>query len=359
MKVLFIFYIASGGVETLNRLRCASLPQVGIEAHTLYLLPGGNGPEPDSCPYPVFFGSDDALLSDLLARQQYNAIIVTSDYRMTERLRRLGYGGILIYEAQGFGAPADAEVAVQLAVPYVQAYCNALLFPPTYHLFDLFNRYLPGVHRYVIANMLDVERFRYVPGERPRDPVLAWVGRLEPNKNWRELLAVASALRSRVPDLHLWMFHDPKLAADGENERFRQALAESGMGDRLAEFIRIPNSGMPHYYSRVADSGGFLLSTSVMEGFGYAVAEAILCGCPVLSTDSDGVRSFIEHDCTGKFYPLGDIQTAVAQGTDLIANGGLRERIAREGPARLAAGFHPARYANSFREMMNSFGIFT
>ncbi|ECH9276421.1 glycosyltransferase family 1 protein, partial [Salmonella enterica subsp. enterica] len=40
MKVLFTFYVPSGGVETLNRLRCNVLKSHGIEGHIMYLRPG-------------------------------------------------------------------------------------------------------------------------------------------------------------------------------------------------------------------------------------------------------------------------------------------------------------------------------
>ncbi|MGP3783850.1 hypothetical protein [Paenibacillus sp. 1A_MP2] len=48
------------------------------------------------------------------------------------------------------------------------------------------------------------------------------------------------------------------------------------------------------------------------------------CGCPVLSTDSDGVRSFITHNRTGKFYPIGNVNAAVSEAVDLMHNIQLR-----------------------------------
>lgn len=356
MKVLFTFYVPSGGVETLNKLRCESLQRGGIESHVLYLMPGSASQNTTN--FPVFIASGDEEIKALLDTQHYDAIIVTSDYLLMERLRRLGYGGILIYEAQGLGKRADAEIMIIESVPYLRAYCNAVLIPPTDHLLEMFISICPWLHRYVIPNIVDVHSFRLMPGDPPCDPVIAWVGRLESNKNWSEYLKIAHQIRRHKPDLHLWMFHDPNLASEEQKQLFHEELHALGLNDRLSVFTNIPNHVMPVYYSSIAGSGGFLLSSSITEGFGYAVAEAVCCTCPVLSTDSDGVRSFIVHNISGKFYPLGNVEQAVTEGLELMNNLPLRSYIREQGRNLMISRFGSEKYAQSFREMLNSFSIF-
>ncbi|WP_343221811.1 glycosyltransferase family 4 protein [Paenibacillus tritici] len=356
LKVLFTFYVPSGGVETLNRLRCETLQKNGIECHVLYLMPGFGSH--NSVSFPVFIAPQDEDIKAVLDTHHYDAIIVTSDYILMERLRRLGYGGILIYESQGLGTRDEARNLIIESVPYLQAFCNAVLLPPTDHLLELFIEICPWLQRYVIPNLVDVHTFRHIPGEKPVDPVIAWVGRLEPNKNWSEYLKIAHALRKHKSNLHLWMFHDPALASEEQKERFNEELYALGLDDRLIVFTNIPNQTMPLYYSSIAGSGGFLLSSSVTEGFGYAVAEAVCCSCPVLSTDSDGVRSFITHNITGKFYPIGNVEAAVNEGLELMDNIPLREAICYQGRQHMVTHFGFDQYAHSFREMMNSFAIF-
>lgn len=36
MNILFVFYVPSGGVETLNRQRSVALKKIGINSHFLY-----------------------------------------------------------------------------------------------------------------------------------------------------------------------------------------------------------------------------------------------------------------------------------------------------------------------------------
>lgn len=356
MKILFTFYVPSGGVETLNKLRCESLQRSGIECHVLYLMPGSGSQ--NKANFPVFIAQTDTEIQGILNTYNYDAIIVTSDYLLMERLRRLGYNRTIIYEAQGLGTRSDAQLMIIDALPFFRSYCNAVLIPPTDHLLELFISTCPWLQRYVIPNIVDVHSFHFIPGDPPCDPVIAWVGRLETNKNWSEYLNVAHLIRRSKPNLHLWMFHDPNLASEEQKQLFNTQLQSLGLNDRLNVFTNIPNHLMPVYYSSIAASGGFLLSTSITEGFGYAVAEAVCCTCPVLSTDSDGVRSFIIHNITGKFYPLGNVEAAVNEGLELMDNMPLRSFLREQGRNHMISRFGSEKYAQSFREMMNSFSIF-
>jgi len=357
VKILFTFYVPSGGVDTLNRLRTTVLSRHGIEAHLLYLQ-AGSGPY-SSSDTPIFTTSDDQEIRHILHAHRYDAIIVTSDIYMPGRLRALGYQGKIIFEAQGLGTREQARQTIEMAIPYLQAYCNAAVIPPTDHLLEMFIHICPWLHRFVIPNLLDTSTFSPVPVDTPPYPVLAWVGRLEHNKNWREYLMISKEIIQRKPEARLWLFHDPSLANPADDALFRQMLAEYGLADRIGIFVNVPHAEMPKFYSMVAASGGILLSTSIMEGFGYAVAEAISCGCPVLSTDSDGVRSFITHNFTGKFYPLGNTAAAVNEAIELMDNRELRTQIRNNGITHMSAAFSPDRYAVSFREMMTALSIFS
>lgn len=106
MKVLFTFYVPSGGVDTLNRLRTAVLKRHGIEAHLLYLSTG-SGLQNNS-DTPIFTASSDEDIHHIIHTHHYDAIIATSDIAMPGRLRGLGYTGRIIFEAQGLGARDQA-----------------------------------------------------------------------------------------------------------------------------------------------------------------------------------------------------------------------------------------------------------
>ncbi|KAF6577404.1 glycosyltransferase family 4 protein [Paenibacillus peoriae] len=356
IKVLFTFYIPSGGVETLNRQRCKVLMQDGIECHLLYYQQG-TGMQNLNGDIPVFMTSSEEEIRMLVITNRYDAIIVSSDYPMLARLRMLGYQGILIYESQGFGSHEEAAWVVADAVPYLQRYANAVLLPNTTHLVQLFTNTCPWLNRYVFPNVLDTSVFNYVPNTPPTNPVIAWVGRLEPNKNWRHFIDISYWMLQNRADLRIWMFYDDTLSQPEDKIQFEKMLTQLGMSSVIERFQSVPHAQMPLYYSMIGDSGGYLLSTSLVEGFGYAVAEAMACRCPVLSSDSDGVRAFIDHNETGKFYQQGDILQAILQGLDLMNNVPQRESIRRKGLERIVSLLAPDKYVRSFRQMMNTLGV--
>jgi glycosyltransferase involved in cell wall biosynthesis len=119
----------------------------------------------------------------------------------------------------------------------------------------------------------------------------------------------------------------------------------------------IPHDHMPHYLSVIGDSGGFLLSTSFAEGFGYAVAEAMSCRCPVLSTDSDGVRHFIDHNRTGKFFKTRSVSEAVREASELMDNRELTERLRVQAEQHIRTHFSPSRYAADIVNIMVALGL--
>lgn len=356
MKILFTFYIPSGGMETLNRMRCKELSRNHIECHVLYSR--ARSEHYDSNGTTVFITSRDEDIGQILHTHKYDAIIVTSDYEMLERLRRIGYSGILIFEAQGFGMRDEAVQWLTNARPLLLAHCNAVILPPAIHLMELFMEKFPDLPRFIFPNLLDMDLFHYMPNDPPPHPIIAWAGRLEPNKNWLHYLAISNGIIQRFPSAQLWMFLDTLLYVPEDKEYFQAAVTELGLGPKLLLLDNVSNPIMPVYFSLIGDSGGLLLSTSLLEGFGYAVAEAISCRCPVLSSDSDGVRLSIRHNVTGKLYPQGDIDQAVKDALDLMENRILREEIRSEGVKHIASVLAPERYATSFREVMNALGIF-
>lgn len=110
-------------------------------------------------------------------------------------------------------------------------------------------------------------------------------------------------------------------------------------------------------YSAIGDSGGFLCSTSLNEGFGYALLEAMSCRCPVLSSDSDGPRSFILHDQTGKMYPAQQEEAGIREGIAYLTEPKEREKIRLAGQRYVQEHFSLSAYADHFMAMLRELGV--
>jgi glycosyltransferase involved in cell wall biosynthesis len=352
MKVLFVYYVPSGGVETLNRLRCRALRNYGIEGHCLYYKWGAG--LQNAVDFPMYVTSDDIAVKHILDSNQYDAIVAVTDHLAFERYRMLGYRGKLILEIQGYGPMHVAREQLTLAAPYIHAHANALLNPCTPHIDSLFTELFPQKPRFRFNNCFDHQAFTYRAAPKLPAPVIGWLGRLEDNKNWREFLYIGHKLISRNSDLQLWMFEDHTLSSAAEREQFMQLTAFLGIGKNLTLRSNVPHEQMQAYFSAIGDSGGFLCSTSKVEGAPYGILEAMSCRCPVLTTNSDGVSSSIYHDITGKYYNLGDIDHAVTQATELMENVGLRDRIRAGARLHVQNNFNMEQYGSNFIAMLQS-----
>jgi L-malate glycosyltransferase len=350
LKILFAYYYPSGGVETLARQRTSALKPYGVSFDYLYYAngPGLQNIENET----IFVASSDKEIKAIITQGQYDAIIVCSDHLFLERARRLNYEGVLIYEVQGLGDYAAADYWLRDAKEIVHAHANAILYPHTPHLISLINQYYPSKNKYCFHNCLDITQFSYRKTGGTYPPIAGWVGRLEDNKNWRDFLKIGASLIKTHPQLKLWMFEDNTLAAAKEKLDFEELIKELKLESHIEVFNNVPHKEMAGYYSKIGDSGGFLCTTSKVEGFGYSVLEAMSCRCPVLASNSDGILSFIHHNHTGMLFQQGDLRAAVKQGNELLLNRHLRANIINAASLHIQMHFTPELYAENFISML-------
>jgi glycosyltransferase involved in cell wall biosynthesis len=136
---------------------------------------------------------------------------------------------------------------------------------------------------HVVHNGVDVERF--FPGA-PEPYRIGWCGLLNMRKNPLMALEILHLLRQ---DDRRWHLHvcakggDP-VALDSFNFLARRL----GLTDAVTMDGNISAADMPAWHARNL----LLLSTSLHESFGYAIAEAASCGCGVAMLDHMGAAEF-------------------------------------------------------------------
>jgi L-malate glycosyltransferase len=355
MKILFTFYNPSGGMETLNRIRCKLLQKHGIDCQMLYKLNGsGIQNVRDS---KVHITNDPKEIAYIIQVEQFDAIIINSDAELMEYVRLTGFNKPIFYEVQGLGTYKTAEAVIQASKTQVEQYATGVLYPKTSHLIKLMRAYFPGKAQFVYNNPLDIDNFGYTDYSIQTSPIIGWIGRLEKNKNWSDFVELSHRLIQRCPSLYLWMFGDPDLYDPVEQLHFQTQIRKYHLEQRLIHHANVPHELMADYLSIIGDSGGFLCSTSLVEGFGYAVAEALLCRCPVLSTKSDGVNNFITHAKTGMYYSVGNIDDALQQAKQVMYNSALRQQIREQGEYHMKENFAPEEFVRHFKEMLAAVGL--
>lgn len=350
-KMLFIFNYPSGGVETLSRQRSLALAPYKIKFDLLYSStgPGLQNIKNES----AFVITDPEERKKLVMEGNYEAIIVCSTFTDLELIRNYGYNGILIYEIQGLGSIPEAKIFLkQLAKPYINSYATAILTPQTPHLVKITGTEFPNKRKYHFHNGINTIQFTYTNPAKESDPIIGWVGRIEPNKNWREFIQIYLQLVSDNPSLKAWFFLDSTIFLSDDMEEFKGLLQTNPSLQNGQVFYDVPHEQMPNYYSRIASSGGFLCSTTITEGFGYALLEAMCCLCPILTTNSDGISSFAFHNRTGQVYQQGNIQKAVIEGQNLLHNKRHRKFITERAVHYVKEHFSLQKYAYKFLAMI-------
>ena len=121
------------------------------------------------------------------------------------------------------------------------------------------------------------------------EPVVLFVGRLVAQKDLGLWCEVARAIHRQLPNTRFWV-----VGEGPDREIVERGLAELGDSARL--FGAVTYDGLPGIYAR---SSVFLL-TSLYEGLGRVIVEAMLGGVPVVSANIVGPQDLIEDRRTGR-----------------------------------------------------------
>ncbi len=141
----------------------------------------------------------------------------------------------------------------------------------------------------VIANGIDMDRFRPDPRVPADRFAVGWVGHVEPKKNPMLLLQIAHHLR-RLDDRY--RFHVAGPFSDIRTARYLERMV--GRLD-LGGAIRFEGAvaDMPAWYA----GKGVLLSTTMYESFGLNIGEAMGCGAFPVIHDFPGAESLWPQEC--------------------------------------------------------------
>ena len=138
----------------------------------------------------------------------------------------------------------------------------------------------------------------YKPGERSKEPMILWIGRLKRYKNPLDAVAIYSLLSQEVRK-------KAKLVVAGGGDLdgdVREAV--EGVGGRFVG----PVYGKEKL--RLYQSAWVVLSTSFIEGWGMTVVEANACGTPVVGYATGSLPEIIRDGVNGFTVPYKDLRAA-------------------------------------------------
>ena len=169
----------------------------------------------------------------------------------------------------------------------------------------------------VVPNLVNTEIFNqagpsfdFPQGVTP----LIWVGRFDKGKGGK----YAARLLAQLPEhFHLYMVISLE-TQPGPGTEFLNEAAALGVSHRVHFRMNLPQSEVAALYRGAAQSSGALVSTSLIESFGYLFAEAPMCGLPVVAFDlpvvrehtqsADLIRTVAPGDVIGMAHAIASLQ---------------------------------------------------
>ncbi|MCT1215755.1 glycosyltransferase [Latilactobacillus curvatus] len=139
--------------------------------------------------------------------------------------------------------------------------------------------FLKTTNTTIIPNYVDVGT---VPSNTAKSYTFVFVGRLEPEKDPFKFLEFIKKFQRLNRNINAVMIGDGTLKKDIE-----ESIVSENLNVKVAGFI-----GEPYTLVMAAK---FLVVSSIKEGFGIAIIEAMQLGVPVISEDVGGVTSLIDE----------------------------------------------------------------
>jgi len=198
----------------------------------------------------------------------------------------------------------------------------------------------------VISSGIDVKRFSEGDGFSVRTElgwqdkkIVGWIGRLVPVKDCATFIRTAALIRDRIQDVRFMV------VGDGEDrDMLVQLVKELELDGRLV-FLGY-RSDVPSLMKAI---DVFVLS-SLNEGFGRVLVEAMAAGVVIVSTRVGGTIDVIEDGISGILVPPSDPKSIADAVCEVLENHELRERLV-EGGLRCAPLFNIRTMVNKFEDL--------
>jgi D-inositol-3-phosphate glycosyltransferase len=150
-----------------------------------------------------------------------------------------------------------------------------------------------------------VDLGRFVPHDRQEarmrlglkadQPMLLFVGRLDPFKGPDVFLKAAAMMRKKAQLVVV----GGNIASDPELEKLRELARELGLHRRVHFLGARPQEELPMIYS----AADVTVVPSYHESFGMAAVESLACGTPVVATRAGGLMTIVWPGQTGYLVP--------------------------------------------------------
>ena len=350
MKVLFVYqHLILGGCESVLRARVEGLLAHGVLARAWFLNDGAGR--------RLFAGWEDFLsvgplerLCRFVERADLDLVSVLDTDEALPTLGRVFPGPLVVEVHSSYEARLEGLRSLD------RARIAAFLAPSRHQAERVRERIGPEASLFAVPNPLSAEfTDAPTPPSEPRQgPVIAWIGRLDENKNWTELINIARLLSTQHERVRFWIAGregDPRVG-----DELYERLQQERLLERFRWFRGVDRKRLVKLLDAVRDSGGAILSTSRRESFGMTIAEALARGCAVVVPDRPPLSALVRHQDTGLCYRPEDPADGAEQLSALLTDASLRLRLAAAGRERVLAAHAPGPSITALFEVLERIG---
>jgi len=354
IRLLFVYrFCTLGGVESILKLRLEKLPELGIEPYVLFLKNAGGAQVFSGLEDRVFIGADRYSFLRLLDELQIDVLSSVDTFEVLTWLDpKSPTPPLILLELHSTYDATLTELALQEGIRP-----DAVVVPSNFQLENI-RGFLPeGFDRttpvFVVPNAIDPKAFRstrtWIPSGRIPQ-IVAWVGRIEPLKNWAAFLDIADELSAR-PSTEFWMVGGA-LSSPAFRHALRREVVERGLASRFRWWPAINHRDMPRIFKFIAESGGVVVLTTRNESFGLAALEAQAAGCPIVVPAVGALPEIVDDGASGFLYPPGETREATNRVRLLLDDATLRRKMGTLASMRAHHVFGPDPTLKAFAEVV-------
>ncbi|MGE0132673.1 MAG: glycosyltransferase family 4 protein [Blastocatellales bacterium] len=181
---------------------------------------------------------------------------------------------------------------------------------------------------------LDLTHFRIISRiEERKAPRVGMLAHPNENKGTKDGIAALEMVRAELPDLQAILFGTHPRGAD------------------IPEWVEYVYRPSPEQLAELYNSCQVFLNSSWIEGWGLTSAEAMACGCALVSTANGGVNEFAANSKSAVLAPVKAVSELASQTLRLLRDEKLRRRIARKGSEQVQR-FTWDRAVNSLEKLL-------
>ena len=199
---------------------------------------------------------------------------------------------------------------------------------------------VPEVRAVTVHEGIDLGRVAAAPAAKLHEefwlphhaPIVGNVAALVPHKGQKHLIEAAAIVVRQVPDARFI------IAGEGE---LRESLERQIKEHRLEKHVLL--AGFRPDVLSLHQAFDIFVMSSVTEGLGTSVLDAMAAGKPVVGTRAGGIPEVVVDGTTGLLVPPRDHEAMAAAIVTLLKDEGLRRRMGEAGLARARERFSAER----------------